>query len=76
MVRFDDRSQLVFEVDRIDSGLVAAYLPGALDPRSDSVNYVEPDRVVPVDIGFTAVVKNCKTLGRGSREMLAGHEPQ
>ena len=72
LVRFDDQTQLGFEVDRADDGLVAVYVPGAPDPRSGAVSYVTGDRIEPVDAGFKAVVKICKNLGRGSTEMLSG----
>jgi len=72
LVRFDDQSQLAFEVERAADGLVAVYLPGAPDPRSGAVSYVTGDRIQPVDAEFTAVVKLCKNLGRGSTEMLSG----
>ena len=72
LVRFDDQTQLAFEVDRAADGWVAVYVPGAPDPRSGSVSYVTGDRIQPVDTRFKAVVKICKNLGRGSTEMLAG----
>lgn len=70
LVRFDDQSQLAFEVDRNDSGLVAIFLPGAPDARSGSVSFVTEDRVSEVDIGFHGVVKSCKNLGRESLRTL------
>jgi len=70
MVRFDDQSQLGFEVDRMDGGLVVVYLPGSPDARSGAVTYVEEDRVGPLDVEFMAVVKSLKHLGRGSGAMI------
>lgn len=72
LVRFDDQTQLAFEVDRAADGLVAVYVPGAPDPRSGAVSYVTGDRVQAVNAEFKAVVKICKNLGRGSTEMLSG----
>ena len=72
LVRFDDQTQLAFEVDRAADGLVAVYLPGAPDPRSGAVSYVTDDRVQAVNAGFKAVVKICKNLGRGSTEVFSG----
>jgi uncharacterized membrane protein len=72
LVKFDDQTQLGFEVDRADDGLVAVYVPGAPDPRAGAVSYVTGDRIEPVDAGFRAVLKICKNLGRGSTEMLSG----
>jgi len=72
LVTFDDQSQLAFEVDRSVDGLVAIYIPGAPDPRSGTVSYVTSDRIQPVDVGFKAVTKICKNLGRESTAMLQG----
>jgi uncharacterized membrane protein len=58
-------------VDRAADGLVAVYVPGAPDPRSGAVSYVTGDRIQPVNVGFKAVVKVCKNLGRGSTEVLS-----
>ena len=70
LVRFDDQSQIAFEVDRATDGLVAVYLPGSPDPRSGAVSYVTEDRVQPVDAGFKVVLKTCRNFGRGSTDML------
>jgi uncharacterized membrane protein len=39
LARFDDSWQIAFEVERIQGGLVAIYLPGAPDPWSGSVAF-------------------------------------
>ena len=70
LVALDDQSQLAFEVDRDDDGLVAIYIPGAPDPRAGAISYVTSDRVQPIDAGFKAVTKICKNLGRGSTAIL------
>ena len=72
LVTFDDQSQLAFEVDREVDGLVAVYVPGAPDPRSGTVSYVTSDRIQPIDVGFKAVTKVCKNLGRGSSALIPG----
>lgn len=74
LIRFDDQSQLGFEVDRAVDGSVAVFLPGAPDPRSGAVSYVAADRVQPVDVGVHAITKICKNLGRNSVAILAGKE--
>jgi len=70
LVTFDDQSQLAFEVDRAVDGFVAIYIPGAPDPRSGTVSYVTSDRIQAVDVGFKAVTKICKNLGRESTAIL------
>ena len=71
LVRFDDQSQLAFEVDRSVDGWVAIYVPGAPEARSGTVSYVTSDRVQPINVGVNAVTKICKNLGRGSTALLA-----
>ncbi len=44
LVRFDDNSQLGFEIERLDNGQVVIYLPGAPGPWSGSVAYFSADR--------------------------------
>jgi uncharacterized membrane protein len=76
LVTFDDQSQLGFEVDRGVEGLVAVYIPGAPDPRAGTVSYVTSDRIQPVDVGFKAVIRICKNLGRESTAVLPGKRQQ
>jgi len=75
LVRLDDQRQLAFEVDRGEDGMVAVYLPGSPDPRSGVLSYVTDDRVQPMNVGFRAVTKVCKNLGRGSLDMLPKQGP-
>jgi len=70
LVRFDDQSQMGFEVDRNADGLVAVYLPGAPNPRSGIVSYVNAEQITPLETGFMAVATASKKLGRGSTGML------
>jgi uncharacterized membrane protein len=70
VARFDDQFQVAFEVDRSADGLVAVFLPGAPDPRSGAVSYVTADRVKPLDVTFTAVVRSLKNLGRDSAAIV------
>jgi uncharacterized membrane protein len=72
LVRFDDQSQIGFEVDRTESNLVAVYLPSAPNAREGAVAFVEASRVEVLDTGLTSVAKSYKSLGRGSAAMLQG----
>ena len=71
-VRLDDMSQIGFEVDRTEAGLVAVYLPAAPNAREGSVGYFEQDRIEPITAGLKSVVQCYKKLGRGSATMLSG----
>jgi uncharacterized membrane protein len=71
LVKFDDQSQLAFEVDRTANGLAVVYMPGAPDPRSGTISYVTSDRIQAIDVDFKVVTKICKNLGRGSSDLLS-----
>lgn len=66
LVRFDDYSQLAFEIEREPGGRVAVYLPGAPNPWSGTVVYVTEDRVKRLQMSVPEAVKNAQMLGKGS----------
>jgi uncharacterized membrane protein len=70
VVRFDDSWQIGFEIERIEGGKVALFLPGSPDPWSGSVCVAEEDRVTPLDLPVAAVAKMVRRLGRGANEAL------
>ena len=70
VARFDDQSQVGFEVERLDNGLVAVFLPGSPDTWSGTVAYMTEDRVEKLEIDFTTATKTLRTLGRGSNELF------
>jgi len=66
-----DASRIAFEVERTDGGKVAIYLPGAPDPWSGSVVYMNADRVTPLEIDFAEAAATCERLGRNSIHLLS-----
>lgn len=70
LVQFDDNAQLGFEIERLESGSVVVYLPGAPDPWSGSVVYFAQERVRPLAMTVPQAVSHIRRLGRGS-EILA-----
>jgi uncharacterized membrane protein len=70
VVRFDDSWQIGFEIERIEGGKVALFLPGSPDPWSGSVCIAEEDRVTPLDLPVAAVASMVRRLGRGANEAL------
>ena len=74
-VRFDDLWQIGFEIERMEGGKVALFLPGSPDPWSGSVCVAEEDRVTPLDLPVAAVVHMVRRLGRGANEALRGRLP-
>jgi uncharacterized membrane protein len=69
-VNFDDQSQIVFEVERNDDGLVTVFLPGSPDPWSGTVAHVTADRVEVLDASFNTVVQCLRKAGRGAGDLL------
>jgi uncharacterized membrane protein len=67
MVRFDDNSQLGFEIERLDNGQVVIYLPGAPDPWAGTVAYFSADRVKKLELSASDAINNVRRLGRGSQ---------
>ena len=70
LVKLDDMSQVAFEIERSDSGLVVVFLPGAPDARSGSVAYVTADRVEAIDAKFLAINRSLNHMGKGSATLL------
>ena len=70
LTRFDDSWQIAFEVERIQGGVVAIYLPGAPDPWSGSVCFVTEDRIQPIELTLLPVLRILKGIGKGSNEQL------
>ena len=62
--------QIALEIERIEGGKVALFLPGAPDPWSGSICIAEEDRVTPLDLPVASVAKIAKRLGRGASEAL------
>jgi uncharacterized membrane protein len=73
VMRFDDSWQLGFEIERIEGGKVALFLPGSPAPWSGAVCIVEESRVTPLDLPVAAVAQMVRRLGRGANEALRGH---
>lgn len=74
LVRFDDQSQLAFEVERSDVQVVV-FLPGSPDPWSGAVSLVSPDRVQRLDVDFKTAVKSIRLLGRGAGQFATPAGP-
>ena len=66
-----DYWQLAFETDRLASGMVALYLPGAPNPWSGSVAFAPAERVKRLPISVTEALKVNRALGRGSEALAA-----
>lgn len=72
LARIEDAWQLALLVERIDDDNAAVFVPGAPDPRSGSVYVLTNDRWKIIDISPREAMKCIKSLGVGSRALLAG----
>jgi uncharacterized membrane protein len=70
-IRLDDQYQVGYEVERCEGDLVAVFLPGAPDPRTGTLSYVESDRIENLDSSFNEVTKNFRRLGMGSAAKIS-----
>jgi uncharacterized membrane protein len=66
IARFDDSAQISFEIERTPEGNVVVYLPGAPNPWSGTVVFLEPSRVQKLDMSVADAIKSIQALGRGS----------
>jgi uncharacterized membrane protein len=71
VVRFDDSWQIAFEIERVEGGAVALYVPGSPDPWSGGIMVVEEDRVSPLNLTVPLVAKLSQRLGKGTNDALA-----
>ena len=60
-VRFDDAWQIAFQIERIEGGMVALFLPGAPDAWAGSICIVEEARVTPLDLPVAARSARART---------------
>lgn len=70
LVKFDDVSQLGFEIQRLNNGTVAVFLPDSPDARTGTVVYLTNDRVELLDIDFTTAFRILRGLGHGSDKFV------
>ncbi len=70
LVTLDDQTMIGIEVERLENGLVAVYLPGSPDTWSGTVAYMTEDRVERLNIDYLEASKILKNLGRGSKQIV------
>jgi uncharacterized membrane protein len=71
LVSFDDNRQLAFETGRLPGGTVSVYVPGAPNPWSGGVFFMNADRVRKLPITIPEALKVIRALGRGSDALAA-----
>jgi uncharacterized membrane protein len=71
LVRNGALIQLAFEADRLTSGLVVIFFPGAPDAWIGTVALVAPEHVLPIEIPFAEALGICERMGRESSSLLS-----
>lgn len=56
----------VLEIERSPGGLVTIYLPGAPDPWSGTIGFVEPHEITPIETDLGEFLAVFERLGRGA----------
>jgi len=64
--RFEGGVRPAFEVERLPSGEVVVFLPGAPNAWSGWVVYLDPEQVEPLDMRATDLLATLEGLGMGS----------
>lgn len=70
LVKFDDLSQIAFEIERTPSGSVVCFLPGSPDPWSGSIVIVTKDQVELIDADSNDTIKAFERIGTGISTIL------
>ena len=71
LAKFDDSVKLGFAVEQLEKGKVVIYLPGAPNPWSGSVVYMDKSRITRIDATAPELLRVMRKLGRGSKRYTA-----
>jgi uncharacterized membrane protein len=72
LARIEDAWQVAIVMERLDAGHVAVFVPGAPNPTSGNVYFMNEDRVKPLDMPVKEVLACVQRLGVGSSAVLRG----
>lgn len=70
ILKYDEYSQIAFEVSRNNDGIVVAYIPLAPNPWTGSIVYISGERVEPIDIEFTEIMVSLGMLGKDTDKFI------
>lgn len=70
ILKYDEYSQIAFEVSRNNDGVVVAYVPFAPNPWTGSVVYIRETRVEHIDCEFTEIMVSLGMLGKDSDKLI------
>jgi uncharacterized membrane protein len=72
LARIEDAWVLSFIVEKLDSGLLAVFVPSVPTPAVGSIYYLTEDRVRRLDVPVSSAISCIMRLGVGSKELLQG----
>jgi uncharacterized membrane protein len=72
LVRFDDSSQIGFQIEVLEDGCVVVFVPGVPNANAGDVYVMNADRIVPLNVPSARMMKCLQRLGVGSAELLRG----
>jgi uncharacterized membrane protein len=72
LARFDDASQIGFQIEVLENGLIVVLVPGAPNANAGDVYFMKPDRVTPLKVPPARAQKCLKRLGAGAGALLRG----
>jgi len=72
IVQFDDAEQIGFLIERISERRVVVFLPNAPIPWTGQVFIFSEDRVKPLVVPSTSVLKCLQKIGEGTGEIVKG----
>ncbi|NGX41935.1 MAG: hypothetical protein K940chlam7_00209 [Chlamydiae bacterium] len=70
LVKFDDLSQIAFEIERTPGGPVVCFLPGSPDPWSGSIAIVSENQVELINAETNDTIKAFERIGTGISAIL------
>lgn len=70
LAKFDDYTQIGFQVEVLKDGKVAIFLPGAPNPWTGNLLIMESHRIEPIAQTVPNTMKILKAMGQGINELL------
>ena len=70
LVSFDDNEQLCFEIEETSNKKVVVYVPGAPNPWSGTVLYMDRFRVKRLNISIPEAIESIQGLGLGTDNLI------
>jgi len=76
LAEIEDALVPAFIIEVFDDGRHTVFVPAAPTPLSGSVYILTSERVHPIDVPFTSVIKSLSRWGSGSKELVAAMKDQ